>query len=132
MRCNNCGWDNPKGIDNCEKCGYTIIANNHKHSITIPGISHGKSNGSPNGYTRIVQTNAEPPVVGFLYSVSKRGITEYWPLHIGGNTIGQSNGNDIVLHENTMHSLATSGRTRRKPNDYSMLWSTIIFPITCD
>lgn len=42
------------------------------------------------------------PVVGFLYSVSHTAAGEYWPLHIGQNTIGQSPDSDIVLSEGTV------------------------------
>lgn len=44
------------------------------------------------------------PVVGFLYSVSRTPAGEYWPLHIGRNTIGQTPDNDIVLAEGTVSS----------------------------
>ena len=39
------------------------------------------------------------PVVGFLYSMSHNGAAEYWPLHLGSNTIGKSPDNDICLME---------------------------------
>ncbi len=42
------------------------------------------------------------PVVGFLYSVSRTSVGEFWPLHIGQNTIGQSPDCDIVLSEGTV------------------------------
>ena len=44
------------------------------------------------------------PVVGFLYSVSRTAAGEYWPLHIGQNTIGQNPSSDIVLSEGTVSS----------------------------
>ncbi len=44
------------------------------------------------------------PVVGFLYSVSRTAAGEYWPLHIGQNTIGQNPNSDIVLPEGTVSS----------------------------
>lgn len=44
------------------------------------------------------------PVVGFLYSVSRLASGEYWPLHIGQNTIGQNPDSDIVLPEGTVSS----------------------------
>ena len=53
---------------------------------SIPGVS-----GS-------VRTSSAP-VVGFLYSISRCGIGEYWPLHVGTNTIGRSADNDIQLKE---------------------------------
>lgn len=42
------------------------------------------------------------PVVGFLYSISRKGIGEYWPLHLGTNTIGRAADCDIVLHERSV------------------------------
>ena len=42
------------------------------------------------------------PVVGFLYSVSRTAAGEYWPLHLGENTIGRDADNDIVLPEMTV------------------------------
>lgn len=42
------------------------------------------------------------PVVGFLYSVSRTPAGEFWPLHIGPNTIGQSAESDILLAEGTV------------------------------
>ncbi len=53
---------------------------------SIPGVS---------GTTR----TSTVPVVGFLYSISRCGIGEYWPLHVGTNTIGRSADNDIQLKE---------------------------------
>jgi len=44
------------------------------------------------------------PVVGFLYSVSRTAAGEYWPLHIGQNTIGQNPNSDVVLSEGTVSS----------------------------
>ena len=41
-------------------------------------------------------------VIGFLYSVSRNGTPEYWPLYVGANTIGQSYENDIVLMEGSV------------------------------
>ena len=42
------------------------------------------------------------PVVGFLYSISRTVAGEYWPLHVGQNTIGKSETCDIVLKEGTV------------------------------
>ena len=47
-------------------------------------------------------TQYERPVVGFLYSISRKGVGEYWPLHPGTNTIGRNEGCDIVLKEATV------------------------------
>lgn len=42
------------------------------------------------------------PIVGFLYSISRTGVGEYWPLHIGQNLIGNSSDCDIILGEGTV------------------------------
>lgn len=42
------------------------------------------------------------PVIGFLYTISRQGIGEYWPLHIGSNLIGSSADCDICLKEKTV------------------------------
>ena len=48
--------------------------------------------------------NSGKPVVGFLYTISRTPVGEYWPLHIGPNTIGQDAACDIVLKEGTISS----------------------------
>ncbi len=47
------------------------------------------------------QTNGKP-IVGFLYSISRTGVGEYWPLHVGQNIIGNASDCDIVLGEGTV------------------------------
>lgn len=42
------------------------------------------------------------PVAGFLYSISRQGIGEYWPLYLGQNTIGSSPNCNICLCEGTV------------------------------
>ena len=42
------------------------------------------------------------PIVGFLYSISRTGVGEFWPLHIGQNIIGNSSECDIILGEGTV------------------------------
>lgn len=42
------------------------------------------------------------PILGFLYSVSRKQSGEYWPLHLGLNTIGRSGNCDITLSEGTV------------------------------
>jgi hypothetical protein len=39
-----------------------------------------------------------------LYSISRKGIGEYWPLHLGTNTIGRSEDNDICFKEMSVSS----------------------------
>ena len=45
---------------------------------------------------------AQAPVVGFLYSISRQGIGEYWPIYLGPNTIGRSADNNVQLLEGTI------------------------------
>ena len=66
--------------------------------------------------------NTSKPVVGFLYSVSRSMVGEYWPLHIGRNTIGQSSSCDIVLGESTVSSEHAELVVRQK-NDGSIISS---------
>ena len=44
------------------------------------------------------------PLLGFLYSISKTSMGEFWPLYQGPNTIGRSSDSDIVLNEGTVSS----------------------------
>ena len=45
------------------------------------------------------RTNKEKNIIGFLYSRSRQGMGELWPLYAGDNTIGSSSENDIQLKE---------------------------------
>lgn len=47
------------------------------------------------------QANSKP-VVGFLFSVSRTPAGEYWPLHVGLNTIGRTAECDVCLNEATV------------------------------
>lgn len=44
----------------------------------------------------------QKPVIGFLYSISKSGYGEFWPLRIGSNTIGRAMESDVCLGEATV------------------------------
>lgn len=57
----------------------------------------------PNSYSPIPNAvSNQKPIVGFLYSISKSMAGEYWPLHIGSNTIGRSADCDVCLGEATV------------------------------
>lgn len=65
----------------------------------VPGmnkVAAGASVGNRNDERR------NDPVVGFLYSISRQGIGEFWPVYIGTNTIGRMEDNDICLREGTV------------------------------
>lgn len=99
------------------------MANN---STFVPGVNNMPS-GVPNPYERssrpasagagtfVPGMQSEPapstvpepvksttPIVGFLYSVSNNGCTEYWPIHLGANIIGRGADVDIRLNEATI------------------------------
>lgn len=50
------------------------------------------------------QEKSKAPVVGFLYSISRNGVGEFWPVCIGPNTIGRDSSCDISLPEATVSS----------------------------
>ena len=60
------------------------------------------------------------PVVGFLFSVSRTPSGEYWPLHLGENTIGRDADNDIVLPEMTVsgHHATLNIRRMKTTKEY--------------
>ena len=68
---------------------------NCSQGTVFPGLENNSREQVSNG--RSSSFYSEKPVIGFLYSVSKKGKSEYWPLHIGKNTIGTSNKCDINL-----------------------------------
>lgn len=47
-------------------------------------------------------SSGEKPLVGFLYSVSKTMLGEYWPLRAGSNPIGRSSDSAVCLKESTV------------------------------
>ena len=49
-----------------------------------------------------VSVPSQKPVIGFLYSISKSGSGEYWPLRIGSNAIGRSDNCSVSLSEATV------------------------------
>lgn len=65
----------------------------------IPGMNDYTSGSAPAPAAANPKAKPNTPVVGFLYSISRKGIGEYWPLHLGTNTIGRSEDNDICLKE---------------------------------
>lgn len=72
----------------------------------VSDMSSDTSAGSPTGAG---QQAAAPkyivsgkPVVGFAYSISRSPVGEFWPLHVGQNTIGKDPECDIVLNEGTV------------------------------
>lgn len=71
-----------------------------KSGTVVPGM-HKNATNDPDA--PIFDSSA--PVVGFLYTISRKGIGEYWPVHVGRNTIGRNEECDIRLNEGTVSSL---------------------------
>lgn len=63
------------------------------------------------------------PVVGFLYSISRQGIGEYWPLHIGSNKIGRSGNCDICLKEGTVSDIHAELNIKQMKTTHKILAS---------
>lgn len=85
---------------------YARSSNQPSNNGTIyPGMpSSGNVTGSSQRDNRPAQTMraSGKPIVGFLYSISRTGVGEFWPLHIGQNLIGNSSDCDIILGEGTV------------------------------
>ncbi len=47
-------------------------------------------------------TEPHKPIMGFLYSVSRTNVGEYWPLYMGLNTVGRSMACSVRLNEATV------------------------------
>lgn len=83
--------------------------NDNPYARSAGGADFGRNQGTyvPGMHESAVGGDAAPaarqhnatPVVGFLYSISRQGIGEYWPLHLGTNTIGRAADCDICLKE---------------------------------
>lgn len=71
-------------------------------------------------------SNSQTPVVGFLYTVSKNGFPEYWPLHIGQNTIGKDNNMDICLKESSISDHHANIQIKKMRTNGGRLIATIV------
>ncbi len=76
--------------------------NPSSHETIFPG-PEGKENADGQNASA-KRKDSGKPIVGFLYSISKTNLGEYWPLHIGLNTIGSSAKCDVQLAEGTVSS----------------------------
>ena len=79
-----------------------------QESTMIEGLNYGgpaaPTQAAPQGSprTNTPQGGGQTPVVGFLYSVSKNGFPEFWPLYVGQNRIGKGADMDICLREGSV------------------------------
>lgn len=99
-------------------------AGNSYGRTIVPGMDVAAT-GNNQGVVSATQdvTSANVPVVGFLYSISRQGIGEYWPLHIGRNTIGRSENNDICLREATVSDVHASLNIKQMKTTHKILAS---------
>lgn len=81
---------------------YSHSSNFNRVAGTVcPGIDEKSSNDVSNAQMNR-HVGCKKPIVGFLYSISRIGVGEFWPLYIGQNVIGSSPSCDIVLKEATI------------------------------
>lgn len=73
----------------------------NSRGTVFPGMNNGKNAEDKPGQ-KSANAQVGKPIVGFLYSISRTPLGEFWPLKIGPNSIGIDNGNDIVLPEGTV------------------------------
>lgn len=93
------------GQGNASSNFYSRNSQAASRGTVIPGMGANTPDASVDN--RPQQRQANPtgkPVIGFLYSVSRTPAGEYWPLHIGQNTIGKAPSCDICLQEGTVSS----------------------------
>ncbi|MBO7285218.1 MAG: FHA domain-containing protein [Alistipes sp.] len=81
--------------------------NNGRCGTFFPGMNIGANPNLDNSINDAklpdtARTIRRKPLVGFLYSVSRGEMGEYWPLYIGQNSIGTSPNCDICLKEATV------------------------------
>ena len=101
--------DGPQQTSGAGQNFYTRGAQGARGTV-VPGMTENPSGTGGQGVNQqFAQPRPKPvasgkPVVGFLYSVSRTAAGEYWPLHIGQNTIGQNPASDVVLPEGTVSS----------------------------
>lgn len=85
---------------------YTRSSNQGRSQGTVyPGMeahSGGAANNQKAARSAQSLKNNGKPIVGFLYSISRTGVGEFWPLHVGQNIIGNSSDCDIILGEGTV------------------------------
>lgn len=97
---------NPNHSHSDEKSEYSHSSyQGHAKGTVYPGMESypgSESNKQKRNQSAQAPRNNGKPIAGFLYSISRTGVGEYWPLHIGQNVIGNSSDCDIILGEGTV------------------------------
>lgn len=79
---------------------------NSQRGTVVPGMNPRDATPHPSqNFDQFQQkkfVNTGKPVVGFLYSISRTPLGEFWPLHVGKNSIGNTPSSDIELNEGTV------------------------------
>ncbi|WP_455622186.1 FHA domain-containing protein [Parabacteroides sp.] len=97
--------------------GTSRMSSGNPRGTIVPGMN--AVAGNPNTIRQENPQNrkSHDPVIGFLYSISRQGFGEYWPVHVGRNTIGRDTNNDVILAEYTVSGLhATLSVRKMKTN----------------
>ena len=79
-----------------------VCTNLQNFDAQIPNLQDKTETLRQNVSTQAIGVNNQKPVVGFLYSISKGGAGEFWPLRIGSNSVGRSSECDVCLAEATV------------------------------
>lgn len=85
----------PKDASNLYACSFSKITDNS--STESANMLETDEKSCP--LSAFNGTKEDHSVVGFLYSISRNGKGEYWPLCLGDNTIGRSPSSKIQLNE---------------------------------
>jgi hypothetical protein len=80
---------------------YSRPQRRENNGTVFPGMENIRENVGSGG-VHANRRQSSKPLVGFLYSISRTGFGEYWPVHIGPNVIGRSSRCDISLPEGTV------------------------------
>jgi len=78
---------------------------------------------APGAEMKHANNTTREPVVGFLYSISRQGIGEFWPLHVGRNTIGRAENCDVRLRERTVSDLHAALNIKQMKTTHKVLAS---------
>lgn len=80
--------------------GAPINNEEHQQSTNFQAVSNGTQ--FPGAMPRTSNSTPKKPIYGFLYSISKEGVGEYWPLYLGANSIGRAAESTVSLAEATV------------------------------
>ncbi|MBR5254488.1 MAG: FHA domain-containing protein [Bacteroidales bacterium] len=103
----------------------TFVRHNDKYQSSVcDNLSFGV--GRMNG-----NMNEQKPIVGFLYSISRSVLGEFWPLRLGANCIGRSVNSDICLKEATVSEQHAVLVVRKMKNPEKIIASICDSRSTC-